>query len=125
MRLPTEGLHNQKVQSLSPFKSWWYDCLFEGNIPWCEFGEEWPEEIPRDAFRKSLGQHIRERNIRTWSPSKSQIGRLLREVCPSARAWKKRIEGVPTNTYQLPPLAQARAEWERHMGHKTPWEEEA
>lgn len=58
----TEGLLNQKIQSLEPFALWWYQCLNEGRL-YQEQGEFW-EEARADLAYKSYTTFCREGGYR-------------------------------------------------------------
>ncbi len=120
----TQGLLIQKHQTLSPLIRWWYDCLQVGEILGSDFTGGWPESIKGDSLRKALNSELQERNIRTRIPSSVGTTAELKMLCPSLYSKVKRVENDVGRYYQLPPLAQARKEWEKYIGHEEEWESE-
>lgn len=123
----TEGLRQQKLQSLTPFNQWWRDCLTEGRILGGDFDEGWPESASRERFRLALFAYLDQRNIRWSSASYTSvaIGRLIRAVCPVTNTrYKENDGGKRPKGYVLPSLKEARAAWEAQFGVGEKWEDE-
>ncbi len=119
----TKGLLEQKKHSSDPTAQWWRDCLGEGRILGFGLGS-WPEFIQGDTLRNSLREEMNKRNIRTWLKGSTGTTQVLKEMCPSIATVPRRVDGVVCRHYQLPPLAQARKEWEKYIGHEEEWESE-
>jgi hypothetical protein len=121
----TTGLHDQKVHTLETCFAWWRECLKEGELldtgaP----GKDWPAEIERATIQSAIRRYTQSRQIRSRLPSSEEIGRQLRRCCPGIGTTRPRREGRPVWCYSLPPLVQARKEWEQWIGHPEAWEEE-
>jgi hypothetical protein len=118
----SDGLLEQKIQSLEPFYAWWYDCINSGAILGSAF-EGWPERIAAKDFRSSLQTEMGLRNIRARLPGPKEIFTELKRCAPSAVSKSTRHGGEVVRAYELPSLAQARKEWQEYIGHTTKWEE--
>jgi hypothetical protein len=120
----TQGLLDQKINSLEPFHQWWLECLSEGKVANSDFGSRWPTTIDKESFRQAFRRYYRERNIRSRIPEDRAMGKLLKTVMPSVVSDGKRREGDSTiHIYKFPPLDVARREWESHIGHACVWDE--
>jgi hypothetical protein len=118
----TQGLLEQKLKSLQPFHRWWFDCLDQGEILGAEFAGPWPDTTPKEGLREAFRRYLRDNVIRVRVPEDRAFGRYLRDCLPSVRSDGKTIEdGRKVNTYQLPPLSQAREEFEGFIGHPVDW----
>jgi hypothetical protein len=119
----TEGLLDQKVNSLEPFYQWWLECLTAGEIVGGELSEPWSRNVSKDFFRNACYGYLKKREIRTRRPHDHIIGRMLRKCLPSVVTNQKEKDGDhQINVYRFPELEQARKEWERYMGHGVNWE---
>lgn len=118
----TEGLHQQKEQSLSPFKQWWLDCLHEGVIVGSD-NDEWVFDVVKDRFRRAFMHYLKDRQIRQRIPDERAFGRLLRTLVPTIDPNQKiREEGKYLRVYRFPDLKTCRKNWEDHIGHDVDWE---
>lgn len=116
----TEGLHDQKLKSLDPLKSWWRQCLMNGKI--IDFSEEWETDIAKESLREAYRNYIREHNMhRRYTENEYWILRGLQKCVPDLRTSKKIVEGKKLNIFKIPSLEECRAEWEKHIGHKEKW----
>lgn len=120
----TQGLLDQKVESLEPVQQWWYGCLNEGAILGGDFSDSWPEAIPTESFMQAIRRYFSSQNIRGRVPAANSISRTLSAIAPSLRHARlgKNAQGKAPYVYRLPDLETARAEWDRHIGHSTKWE---
>jgi hypothetical protein len=118
----TSGLLEQKHASLDPLYQWWLDCLIEGQIVGSDFGSEWPQEIETERFRAAFRRYSKDRNIRSRFPDSRAIGKLLKHCAPTmVKHRERRGEELPY-LYRLPALEEARASWEKFIGHQVVWE---
>jgi hypothetical protein len=118
----TTGLLEQKIASLEPFEQWWLDCLTEGHIAASDFGQEWPEAIECERLRAAFGRYLKDRNIRTRAPDSRTVGRTLVKLLGDVKKNRgPKGEGQPWR-YVLPDLEEARARWEKFIGHRVEWE---
>lgn len=118
----SEGLLEQKIQSLEPFYAWWYDCINSGSVLGSAF-DGWPENIAAKDFRSALQTEMNLRNIRARLPGPKEIFSELQRCAPSTVSKSMRHGGEVVRAYELPSLAQARKEWQDYIGHTTKWEQ--
>lgn len=116
----TEGLRAQQDRSLDPLPEWWLSCLTDGTIHGGPF-EGWPSELSCGDFRSAFRRHCQERNITGRIPSDIGIGKLLKAFAPGIRKRQLSTEGRPRG-YEIPPLDQARHEWDAHCPPGRVWE---
>lgn len=116
----TEGLRAQQDRSLDPLPEWWLSCLTDGTIHGGPF-EGWPSELSCGDFRSAFRRHCQERNITGRIPSDIGIGKLLKAFAPGIRKRQLSTEGRPRG-YEIPPLDQARQEWDAHCPPGRVWE---
>lgn len=106
----TDGLADQKIESLSPLHSWFHDCLIEGQILGGDFAGEWPETMPTNRFQEAAKRYTRDRGVRSWQPSVTAFNRGMAAIFPGWKGVKssKTGPGDATYHYELPPLAECR-----------------
>ena len=115
----TVGLLDQKHASLDPFQAWWLSCLTEGKIVLSDFGEDWPgEPVECERLRGAFRRWAKERNVRGRLPDDRTIGRDLSRL--GVEKTRKFKAGY---VYEVPALADARAAWDRFIGHSVEWPE--
>jgi hypothetical protein len=119
----SEGLLEQKIQSLDSFHSWWHESLSHGMLMGSP-SNDWPEWIGVNSLRSSLQNEMNVRNIRTRLPAPLEMLGELKRLCPSLSSRPKRADGEVFRAYFFPTLRQARTEWENYIGHKEKWEDE-
>jgi|GEM_PF-3439472 len=114
----TEGLADQKLESLGAQHQWWMDCLIEGQILGGDFAGEWPERLATNRLQDAAKRHNHSRGIRTWAPTATQFNKAMAAVLPGWKAIKstKAQEGDATYHYTLPDLAAARAAMAAYLG---------
>jgi len=116
----TSGLLAQKVESLSPLHAWWLQSLQDGQVADMDFADgNWPKEIPRQRLRDAFQQYAKNRGIRSWLPS--AFGEGVRKACPGLSEHRLRVGNNRVWIYRMPPIEQARAEFESFIGHKISW----
>ena len=114
----TEGLRTQKIEALSPFEGWWFDCLSKGFIT----GGEWETAVDKAHVLDAFAQYCRARSIGGWIYDNRKIGRDLRKFHPSVNTnWKLRTGDKFPQAYKLPDLETARAEWATYLGFEIDW----
>jgi hypothetical protein len=120
----TKGLADQKIDSMSAFENFWFQCLIEGKIVHAEFSEQWESRVDKSVFRRAFQAYCKERNIKSWAPSEITLGRELKKLSPSIDANQKvhNEDGSYSRCYKLQDLATVRKEWDQRMGFKRDWE---
>lgn len=123
----TAALQEQKEHSLSLEQEWWYGKLRAGQI---RDGEEWPAHVPVSEIQVDFARYAQQwgRGHRLSAPRLARV--LERSGARRARARGRMTilteEGLPRSVdrprvFSLPPLAEARAAWERSMGGEFDW----
>lgn len=120
----TAGLLEQKHATLEPLEQWWLNCLIEGRIVGGDFEHAFDAQVDAERFRGAFRRYARERSIRSRLPDERTFGRILKKVCPIAVASKRRDGNGTLPIYRLPSLAEARACWDKFIGHPVEWAEE-
>ncbi|WP_200342298.1 DUF5906 domain-containing protein [Rhodovibrio sodomensis] len=124
----TEGLLDQKIQSLDSVAKFWFDCLREGDVPGAhDFNGGWPEK-PEEVSKRVLFETYRARlkdkqYHTTYGVDGGQFGKQLRILAPSIKDTKRRCDSGQVRFYVLPPLDDCRAQFEAWIGHSIPWED--
>ena len=125
----TEELLEQKLQSLEPIARWWYGCLVDGalcgNGKWqdlaADLDEEvnWPDFVATDAAISCVMDVTGGKVYR--KPSSQDIVKALKKLCPSAVSGQKDQRLGRKRGLELPPLEQARADFDRYIGAPVAW----
>lgn len=119
----TEGLRDQKHQSLEPLQQWWLDCLTEETIIGHDFAG-WPTEMECGDLRNAFFRYVRTRNIKSRVPDHRLFGMQLGRCAPSCvrtRRSKQLEDGSRPYVYPLYTVAHYRAEWEQFIQHTVDW----
>lgn len=118
----TRALQEQKIFSMGPEETWWFESLSNGSIA----GATWPEEIRKDDITQSFVDYC-ERFRFNRRGSSLTLGRFLGRVCPGIAACQKYYEvengnGKPKRIrgyiYKLPDLETVRKKWEELYGEQ-------
>jgi hypothetical protein len=117
----TEGLRDQKLESLKNIDRWWYECLLEGDLsdPMGFDELDWqtsPVRIFRESLRGSYRDWLRKQRYQGSEVDGGRFGRDMRRLIPSLSNVRTGSDGSRQNTYEIPPLPLCRAEFERALG---------
>jgi hypothetical protein len=128
----TAALLDQKTQSFSGPLAWWHNILLDGHCPaeeadvakGLEVQQDWtnPLMVSRDALYADY-EDFSKRSKEYKPKDKSQLGTILRKFVPGLRSERTRDGEDRRRLYILPPLAECRAAFERHVGGPIAWEE--
>lgn len=116
----TQALLEQKIESLSPFHEFWFECLGEGRIIHGDFGENWPVEVEKEYFRSAFIHYHHERQVKGRVPHQNYIGKMFKECFKSVDMNHKNDK--KQRIYKFSTLETARDDFEKFMGHKMKWE---
>jgi hypothetical protein len=117
----TEALGEQKLQSLSPTDRWWFDKLVAGHF---EEGEHLSRviypwgQVPTAVVHADYVKTLNKSGINRKSTATEVGKRLTRLLPPSGAAPHKArvmVNGMQEYVYNLPPLADCRAHFEKFM----------
>ena len=104
---------------LDPIPRWWHNLLLEGGIL---DESDWPDFISTSTIIEGVvemaGRRLHQR------PSAQTIAIEFAKLCPSARKTQKQENLGRSRGYSLPPLQQARAEFEAYIGGPVRWDNE-
>ena len=119
----TEGLLDQKIESLNPVHAWWHQCLQDGQIEGLAFDSSaWPTKpVARHRLREAFGEYAKERGIRSWLPSSIAFGKALQKACPGLENSRIGRRGERQWASGLPTLNVAREQFESFMRQPLPW----
>jgi hypothetical protein len=112
----TDELLEQKLQSLDPVARWWYSCLSEGDL---DADGNWPEFVATEAIINGICDLNGGKMYRKSSPVDAI--KALKKLCPSAVPGQQETNLGRRRGLELPPLEQARAEFDRYIGAKVQW----
>lgn len=117
----TEGLLQQKLESLEPLQEWWYGCLIQEELEGTmEVG--WPETLPKAALREAFSHYCRSRNIKGRIPDERVFGRFMSRWVPKLSTIKVKQDGHFINAYQIPSVSVCRQAFAEKIGHEMEWE---
>lgn len=117
----TEGLHDQKLEGLTPIAAWWYDSLKEGKLIQGSW-PFWPETASKESVYEAYSLQHKHRQLGRL-PTANKVTYSMRKFCPSLGVIKHRaISGEQTYLWAFPSLDVARKEWEKFINHKEDWE---
>lgn len=120
----TDGLLDQKIESLNSLHSWWFASLKDEAILNLDFNDNWPTEIDRDQLRLAYSQYARERGIKSWLPDAAAFGRDLLKCCFGLGSHRLRSGENRRRVYSIPDLSTARAQFDEFIGHKVSWDQD-
>jgi hypothetical protein len=126
----TNELLEQKLLSLQPIERWWYDCLDRGEFKNGDFhsayqeevGCEWTDFLSTDEAIKGVMETAGGKVFR--KPNANEVIKVLMKICPSASKGQKNVENVRRRGLKVPPLQQARIEFEKYIGGAVNWLED-
>lgn len=120
----TQGLLDQKIESLNPIHSWWLNSLQEGAILHLDFTEsDWPKTVGRERLRSAFLVYAKERGIRSWLPDAANFGRQFSQTLPGISTKRVRGSGTRQRIYLLPSLEQCRKHFSHFIGHTLDWDD--
>lgn len=118
----TQGLMDQKIESMGMFQQFWKDCLHDGRIVNSDFDDSWSQIVDKDRFKRALVSYLKERNVKSWVPTDSKITRELKKLHPSINARKRVTVGEKRERmYEFSDLETCRREFEKCFGVKVDW----
>lgn len=118
----TQGLLEQKIESLNLVEEFWLTCLQEGHIVNAPFRLEFGERLQRSILRDAYENFCRKKNSKSRIESAVSFGRKLCKMCPDInRNTKIEIDGQWQNAYPLPTLDEARQAMEKYIGQEMKW----
>ncbi len=121
----TQGLLEQKLESMSPVVSYWFDCLREGKILHSEFENDellWPAEVTTKGLFEGFIIYAKTRQISGWREGvRGFIKRLVKPMGGLEYAVRRNNQA---RAYKLPPLQESRQRFEKYMRQRIKWDED-
>lgn len=119
----TAALFEQKLRSLDPIESWWFDRLMEGAPT--RGREEWPPEIATDTLYRDYLHAAEEIGVKR-KRDKATFGLKIAKLAVGIERTRPRIETEGGQirrvwSYALPSLSNCRDAFERLMGQPISW----
>lgn len=124
----TQGLLDQKLQSLDEIGVFVLEMLTEGRVPLVtgvETDAPWPEWVHKDALLDAFTRSLADERKR-YRPSKITFGRMIKKYIPGLNTGAKGpadSTGRRPHVTGLPPLQQARKDFDAVMGQPLNWPE--
>ncbi len=131
----TLALQDQKVLSMAPEIQWLFEKLMEGRLT--RSASEWTEKVIKDSLYDDYIGDLKDQG-RNFRQSRTSFGRFLQRALPGdfPRSTQE-LADVPwvneqgyqvllrkrVYVYQVPPLVECRAFWDRHYGGPFDWPE--
>jgi hypothetical protein len=128
----TAALAEQKIETMSPEQSWWFECLRSGTIG--QHDEEWPETVGCAHVFEDYLSHAGKIGVRRKAAEVS-LGTALGKMVPGKKRsqivhdhWVETLDGKREKepkrgwAYTLPPLNECRDNFDSLLGTKTDWE---
>ncbi len=112
----TKALLEQKLQSLEPIPRWWHDYL---SCDWAAAGAKWPAFMSTEAVINGVVEMAGGKLYRR--PAAIDVVQVMARLCPSASKMQRQQDSVKRRGFSLPPLDQARAEFEQYIGGVVAW----
>ena len=106
----TEELIEQKLHSLDPVERWWHDCLLRAGI---NEDDKWPEFVSTTDV--ILGIKYLSGNSTYNRPNSHNVVPQMKKLCPGVKHGQKQLMGARNRGFILPPLQQARTEFEEYI----------
>lgn len=113
----TGELLEQKLMSLDPIPRWWHDYLLEGGMG---DNKGWPDFISTSTIIAGIVEIAGNRLYQ--KPSGLTVSNEMAKLCPSAEKAQRKERFERARGYSLPPLEQARAEFEAYIGGPVKWD---
>jgi hypothetical protein len=120
----TQGLLDQKKQSLSEFEQWWLECLTEGRIIGAvDSGSGWPKTVQTKGLTEIYLCYEQENSRPRYPTSRFSIGKAFKKIAPSCSEQKSvRTSDTVRRAYEFCSLKKAREEWNAATKLNTEWE---
>lgn len=140
----TPALFRQKIHSMDKKTKWWFEALWNGEIPNYDAGEDddgggWRTTVIKDSLYRSYLDHSGDASTRAHRGTQTELGMFLSPLMPErwAETWNKRAfmtkwlkdpdggnssqEIVKVPAYELPDLETCRKCFDAKIRSKTDW----
>jgi hypothetical protein len=117
----TDALQEQKVHSMSPVQKWWFDRLMDGAVLSTEY--TWRTPVECHLVHEDFTEYSRKTGFQRRA-NETELGLALKKLVPDLRKPRPTKNKKRTWCYELPPLDECRAAFDRLTGSRNPWPEE-
>lgn len=122
----TEGLLEQKLQTLPTPLKWWFDCLTEDCLLGSSMTGSIPDRIPTNRLEEAFTKWAKDQGVNRFLPTKTELRRSLKKAAPSMtidydNRQSEREVGDKKRSFFNPGLGVLRQEFEKFIGHKINW----
>jgi phage/plasmid-associated DNA primase len=128
----TDGLRDQKLQSLRNIEKWWYELLVSEELPGAasaslddEQSGGWSQtvEVGRGSLRGNYREWMRGNRFEGAVLTEAEFGKRLKDLVPTVTSSRPRLQsGARQRVYQVPALQQCRAQFESKVGLSIDWQ---
>jgi hypothetical protein len=119
----TRALTDQKLQNAGTLDKWWFESLYQGRLYGLGVGEKWPELVSKEDLRDAYqAYHAQQTRFPPLNPV--QFGMAVKRVCPGLTGTLHQARGVRYHAYQVPALAEARAQFAAYIKGVIEWPQE-
>ncbi len=121
----TRELLEQKLHSLNPVPSWWFDFLNGGyaeHVPDDpkSLSTGWTDFIPTDSIISYVTKHTGKKLYK--EPTARDINQVFLKMCPVGERVQRKVNNIRRRGFALPTLEVCRDEFEQYIGGKIDWE---
>jgi hypothetical protein len=117
----TDALREQKILSMPPVHKWWYDRLMDSAVLSTEY--TWRTPIECHLVHEDFVKHSSQTGF-SHRAAETELGVTLKKLVPDLQKRRPTINGKRTWCYELPPLEECRAAFDRLTRNRNPWPEE-
>ena len=122
----TQGLIDQKAQSLTTLELWWQDCLMEGHVLGHLVEEEdpvWPTHMLQSSMWDAYFSYLKANFPNKYREATTVLGKKFKKVSETCSSSKvMRVKGRTKRIYEFDDLDMSRIEWNLRTGLNVNWE---
>jgi hypothetical protein len=117
----TDALREQKILSMPPVHKWWYGRLMDGAVLSTDY--TWRTPIECHLVHEDFIQHSGKTGF-SRRATETELGTTLKKLVPDMRKRRLTKDKRRPWGYELPPLEECRAAFDRLTRNRNPWPEE-
>lgn len=119
----TQGLIDQKHQSLEPLQEWWLDCLESNQLVGCDWEGVLPDMIPTNRPQDAFYKWAKNRNIRSRLPGRNTFNKQFLAMAISLVKVRNKPEDETDTSvaFKNPGIDRLRDDWDNFIGGKHEW----
>jgi hypothetical protein len=119
----TQGLINQKHQSLEPLQEWWLDCLENNQLVGCDWESAMPELIPTNRALDAFCKWTTPRKIRSRLQNRNTFYKELLTIAKSMSKVRTNPKDPndASHSFKHSGIDKLRDDWDEFIGGKHEW----